>query len=94
MSVKIQTEGFVVIGVLPNEERYPCLICGDVPEPIWQDLFPVDPGDIPESLPLPAGTNLVVTYRLCPSCHKSKPDPWKIRLLILARLKVAAGSRL
>ena len=83
--MKMQTEGFVALGEMPNDDRYPCLICKQVPDSVVVDLFIPEPKDIPPTMPLP-GT-LAVTYRLCPRCHKAKPEPWKIRLLVLERLR-------
>lgn len=90
--MKIQTDGFVVIGDLPNDEYYACLICRNIPERIHQDLFVPEPEDIPESFPLPANRGVVVPYRLCPRCYAAKPDSRRIRLLILERLRVVVGD--
>lgn len=87
--MKIQTEGFVALGELTNDERYPCLVCKRVPDVVMVDLFVVEPKDVPPPVPLPASKTLAVTYRLCPRCFTDKPDPWKIRLLILERLNGA-----
>lgn len=79
----IQTDGFV-LGDLPNEEHYRCLMCGEIPRRVHVDVFVPEPGDIPVS-PLDF-RNMVLPYRLCPRCHGTKPEPWKIRLLLLERL--------
>ena len=84
--MKVQTEGFIVVGDLPNDERYRCLICGYVPGRVWQDLYIPETGEIPATLSLPISKTLVMPYRLCPTCSKDEPKPWKIRLLMLARL--------
>jgi hypothetical protein len=87
--MKIQTEGFVALGEMQNDEHHPCLVCGRVPDIVMVDLFAVAPKDVPPSITLPESKTLAVTYRLCPQCFKAKPDPWRIRLLILARLSGA-----
>ena len=84
--MKMQTEGFIVLGDLPNDERYSCLICRCVPERVMVDLFVPENQEIPASLPVPDSRELVLPYRLCPKCHETKPGPWKIRLLMLERL--------
>ena len=84
--MKFQTEGFVPLGDMSNDEHYPCLMCKQVPERVWVDLFTPEKGDI--SFPVPDARQLAVTYRLCPQCAKN-PDQWKIRLLILERLNGA-----
>jgi hypothetical protein len=84
--MEFQTDGFVAVGDLPNDEGNPCLVCRCVPDRVWQDLFTPEKGDI--SFSVPDGKTLAVTYRLCPRCAE-KPDPWKIRLLILERLSGA-----
>jgi hypothetical protein len=84
----MQTDGFVAIGEMPNGEQYPCLVCRQIPQSVHVDLFALDPSVTPTPLAIPAGEKtLVVTYRLCPSCYKAKPGPWKVRLLVLERLK-------
>jgi hypothetical protein len=84
--MKMQTEGFVALGELPNDERYPCLVCRCVPDVVMVDLFALEPEDVPASVAVPDSKTLAVTYRLCPRCFKTKPDPWKLRLLVLERL--------
>jgi hypothetical protein len=84
--MQMQTEGFVALGDLPNDEHYPCLICRKVPERVMVDLFIPEPSDIPSAVQWPTSKTLVMPYRLCPQCHNAKPAPWKIRLLILERL--------
>jgi len=84
MLVDIQTDGLVSLGWLPNENRYPCLVCGTVPDVVMVDLFVPESEDI--NFPVPEGKTLVLPYRLCEQCHHAKPDAWKIRLLILGRL--------
>ena len=86
----IQTDGYVVVGILKNESRYPCLICRHIPDVVWQDLFIPEPTDVPPSFALPESKTLVMPYRLCPQCHDAKPDDWKIRLLMLERLSAIA----
>ena len=93
--MEIQTEGFIVVGELPNDEHYHCLICRQVPDVVMVDVFVPDPKDIPLSIAvaLPDSGTLVLPYRLCPQCSKPKPDPWKIRLLMLERMAdIAARS--
>jgi hypothetical protein len=87
--MKIQTDGFVAVGDLPNDEGNPCLVCRCVPDRVWQDLFLVAPEDVPASVAavVPDSKSLAVTYRLCPG--HSKVAPWRIRLLILERLSGA-----
>src|SRR5689334_21257786 len=51
--MEIQTESYIVLGGLPNEERYHCLICGCTPDRVMVDLFVPEPKDIPASVPLP-----------------------------------------
>lgn len=88
--MKFQTDGFVAVGDLLNEEGNPCLVCRCVPDRVWQDLFLVAPEDIPASVAAampPPTKSLAVTYRLCPG--HSKVAPWRIRLLILERLNGA-----
>lgn len=88
MKVKLQTDGFVVVGVLPNEEHHRCLVCGKIPEDIHVDVFTPNKSDIPPSIATHVSTKtLALTYRLCPSCYKAKPDQWKLRLLLLERLE-------
>jgi len=87
MALKIQTDGFVVIGILPNEEHYPCLVCGQVPGFVFLDLFTPEPKDIPASIASRVSNTLAMKYRLCLRCHEAKPLPSKIRRLVLARLK-------
>ena len=87
MALKIQTDGFVVIGILPNEEHYPCLVCGQVPGFVFLDLFTPEPKDIPACTASRVPNTLAMKYRLCPRCHAAKPLPSKIRLLVLERLK-------
>lgn len=86
-----QTEGFIALGELPNDEHYPCLICRRIPDVVMVDLFVPEPNDIPQSLVLRSSKALVLPYRLCPRCSKTKPDPWKIRLLMLERLDILAS---
>jgi hypothetical protein len=88
VSVPIQTDGFIVVGELRNEQRYPCLICRCIPEIVMVDLFIPEADEIPSILPLPATRQLVLPYRLCPKCAESKPPDRKIRLLMLERLNV------
>lgn len=91
VSNMFQTDGFIVVGIFKNDEdHYPCLICRDIPEMVWQDIFIPEPSEIPQSLALPASKTLVLPYRLCPQCHDVKPDLWKIRLLVLERLNAIA----
>lgn len=85
--MKIQTEGYIALGDLPNEERYRCLVCGEVADRVWVDLFVPEPSDIPTSLARPDSKTLVLPYRLCLRCHKDRPDARKIRLLMVERLK-------
>jgi hypothetical protein len=89
--MKIQTEGFVAVGDLPNHEHYPCLACGHVPDRVMVDLFVPDLEDIPPTFAVPDSKTLAVTYRLCPRCAEHKPAPWKIRLLLLERLNARAA---
>jgi hypothetical protein len=84
--MEMQTEGFIAMGDLPNEERYPCLMCRNVPDRVRVDVFVPEPSDIPGSVSLPNSKALVFLYRLCPRCYETKPDAWKIRLLMLERL--------
>ena len=87
MAVRVQTDGYVVIGVLPNDEHYRCLVCGCVPDRVHQDLFVPEPGEVPASIASRADKRqVVVLYRLCPHCYKAKPRPWKIRLLMLEKI--------
>jgi hypothetical protein len=86
MSIETQTEGFIAVGDLPNDERYRCLLCKCVPERVIVDLFIPAPKDIPAGFPLPDSKTLVLPYRLCPQCSKARPDTWKIRLFMLERL--------
>ena len=91
MRSMFQTDGYIVVGIFKNDEdHYPCLICRDIPEMVWQDIFVPEPPDIPPSFPLPERKTLVMTYRLCPQCHDAEPDEWKIRLLMLERLNAIA----
>jgi hypothetical protein len=89
--MQLQTGGFIVLGDQPNHEGYRCLICRVIPDRLTVDLFVPEPEDIPPSLVVSNSKSLVLPYRLCPLCFKAKPDPWKIRLLILGRLNVLAG---
>jgi hypothetical protein len=91
--MKMQTDGFIAVGDLPNDERYPCLVCKCVPERVMTDLFVPESKDIPESVQLPDARTLVIPYRLCPKCAAAKLDRWKIRLLMLERLNALAGSQ-
>lgn len=91
--MKIQTDGFVAIGGLPNDERYPCLVCKCVPESVIADLFIPDPEDIPSSIPVQDLKTFVMLYRLCPRCAKNRPAPWKLRLLLLERLNIVTGRQ-
>ncbi len=84
--IEFQTDGYIVVGELRNEERYRCLICRNVPEVVRVDIFVPQPAEIPPSLRVPEARTLVMPYRLCPQCHEAKPDFWKIRLLMLERL--------
>lgn len=88
-SAKMQTDGFVVTGVLLNEEHYPCLVCGEIPDFVHVDLFTPEPSDIPEpfAVRVPNPLTLAIKYRLCAHCYKAKPEPWKMRLLLLARVE-------
>jgi hypothetical protein len=88
--MKLQTEGYIPLGDLPNDERYPCLLCRCVPERVMTNVFVPEPKDIPSSVKLADGRTLVMPYRLCPQCFKVKADPWKIRLLMLERLNALA----
>ena len=90
MTVKIQTEGFFVIGDLPNDEHYCCLVCRDVPDRVHVDLFVPEPVDIPASIASRVPNTLAVPYRLCPRCYRAKPDRWRIRLLVLEKLNAVA----
>jgi hypothetical protein len=90
MRVNIQTEGFVAVGKLPNDERYPCLVCRCIPDEVLVDLFVPEPKDIPPSFVMPGGKTLAITYRLCPG--HAKVAPWRIRLLMLERLHVLAAE--
>jgi hypothetical protein len=84
----MQTDGFVPIGEMPNEQLLPCLLCKQIPDRVHVNLFGLEANDIPASLVLQVGEKtLAITYRLCPSCYRIKPGVWKIRLLILERLK-------
>ncbi len=88
MTLKMQADGFVLIGELPNKEHYPCLVCRDIPDHVHVDLFTPEPSDIPASMASRVGDKtLAITYRLCPRCFKAKLAPWKIRLLLLERVK-------
>src|SRR5262249_38733125 len=69
----IQTDGYVVVGIFKNEDHYPCLICRDTPDMVWQDLFIPEPSDIPPSFAAVESQTLVMPYRLCPQCHDAKP---------------------
>ena len=90
----IQTDGYVVVGILKNEDQYSCLICRDIPDMIWQDLFLPEPNEISPSFPVPESKTLVMPYRLCPQCHDARPGDWKIRLLMLERLNAIARRSL
>jgi hypothetical protein len=93
--MKIQTEGFIALGELSNEGHYHCLLCRRVPDVVIVDLFVPGPKDVPPCFALPDSKTLVLPYRLCPRCSKAKPDPWRIRLLMLERLNaMAAGGKL
>jgi len=88
MALKMQTDGFVVMGELPNDDHIPCLVCGKIPDSVHVDLFTPEPRDVPVSIASRVGgKTLAITYRICPSCFKAKPRPWKIRLLLLERMK-------
>ena len=86
MGMKMQTEGFFVIGELPNLEHYCCLVCRDVPDRVHVDLFVPEPRDIPESIASRVPKTLAVPYRLCPHCYRAKSNRWRIRLLVLEKL--------
>jgi hypothetical protein len=87
MALKMQTDGFVVIGMLPNEEHYPCLICGEIPDFVYVDLFTPEPKEIPAAIASRVANTLAMKYRLCLRCHEAKPLPSKLRQLALERLK-------
>ena len=88
MAVNLQTDGFVALGEQLNDEHKPCLVCGKIPDSVHVDLFTPEPRDIPASLASRVGEKtLAITYRLCPRCFNAKPRPWKIRLLLLERMK-------
>jgi hypothetical protein len=89
--MKIQTDGFLAVGDLPNDEHVPCLVCRCVPDRVWQDIFCPEPGDIPSSFVAHGSKTLVMTYRLCPG--HAKVAPWRIRLLMLERLNVMASGQ-
>lgn len=89
MTFKIQAEGFFAIGDLPIDEHHRCLLCRKAPDRVHEDLFVLERCDIPASIASRIPNILVVQYRLCPNCDKAKPAPWKIRLLLLERLKEA-----
>jgi hypothetical protein len=83
----MQTDGFVALGEMPNDQRLPCLVCKKILETIVVQIFVPEPDDIPATLRLPGPKKLVIPYRLCPNCYRdNKPAPWKLRLLILERL--------
>ena len=88
--MQLKTEGLIVLGAVPNEEGFQCLICRAVPDRVIVDLFVPDEKDIPSSLSVPDSKALALPYRLCPRCFKTKPGGWKIRLLMLERLNVLA----
>ena len=91
--MEMQTDGFLVVGELANEGHYHCLVCGQVPDVVMVDVFAPDPKDVPPRIAaaVPDRRTLVLPYRLCPQCSKAKPDPWKIRLLMLERLAYIAA---
>jgi hypothetical protein len=91
--MQIQTEGFIALGEMPNDEHYPCLICKRIPDEVIVDLFVPEPKEIPpSSVKLPESTQtLVLPYRLCPRCSQAKPKAWEIRLLMLERLNAIAA---
>jgi hypothetical protein len=89
--MKIQTEGFLALGDLPNDEHYRCLICRAVPSRVHVNFLVPEQGDIPA---ISAGSRTVILpYRLCPRCHETNPDPWRIRLLLLERLNARPEAR-
>ena len=90
--MEMQTDGFVVLGDLPNDERFPCLVCKCVPERVMVDFFVPEEKDIPAEAKVPDLKTLALPFRLCPQCHKAKPDQWKIRLLMLERLNALCRS--
>jgi hypothetical protein len=91
--IKMQTDGFVAIGELPNAEHHPCLVCREIPDQVHVDLFTLEPTDIPESIAARVPNTLAVKYRLCSRCYQARPANWKIRLLLLERLKNMAEVR-
>jgi hypothetical protein len=90
--MKIQTDGFVVIGELLNNERRPCPICREIPDRVRVELLGPEPSEVPACLSVPDKT-LTLLYRLCPRCYEAKPDAWIIRLLVLARVTTIAEDR-
>ena len=91
--MKIQTDGFIVLGPVPNDERFRCLVCRDIPEYIHQNLYEPKANEIPAALSVPGSKTVVMLYRLCLRCHAAKPDPRKIRLLVLERFAGVANMR-
>ena len=76
---------FVVIGGFVNDEEYPCILCGDVPEFVHQNVYLCEAGDTPEGITIPTGKKLIMPYRLCGPCNDKHPEQWKIRLALLAK---------
>jgi len=93
MDPKTQLEDFAVVGELPNHESDPCLMCKQVSETVRTDLFLPEPQDIPSSVRVPDAKQFAILYRLCPKCAAAKPPRWKIRLLLIDRLKSVAGQQ-
>jgi hypothetical protein len=93
-TIKSQTDGFVPIGEMSNEERFPCLVCKQVTDRVHVNLFALEANDIPAPLVMKVGkSTLAITYRLCPPCYRAKLGPWKIRLLIIERFKTRLEGR-
>ena len=94
MAIKVQNDGFFVVGVLPNEEHYCCLVCRTIPDRVHVDLFVPEPRDIPALIASRTTNTLAVPYRLCPRCYEAKPAQWQIRLLVLEKLNAIAKEEL
>ena len=88
-----QDDSFLVIGDVPNDEGYRCLVCRAVPDRVWSSVFGPDPKDVPAAIVSKVyPKEVVMPYRLCMKCHESNPTNWKIRLLLLEKLKVLAST--
>ncbi len=88
MAIKLQTDGYLVFGILPNDEHDQCLICGEIPDFVHIDIFTPEPRDIPTCISSRIGEKTFgIKYRLCPRCFKAKPRPSKIRRFLLEGIK-------